>query len=467
MSIITPIDYRHLNAASITPQTDWRTLATLISEDLFVQELKKKGAFETPLFEGEADPEAAARVLYQDILAAGHSAEMWLAICGREHTWGTNPDSVLWRHRTKSWTNARSVRKPGIVGQRVYDHQRNSHYIKYQSVRDSLADGIYRIEDPTYAYRHAVTLFDLFSVWAPQEDQNDPEAYAWFVCNYIVGLRSRMVPQVPGGESPLWTWVPADLHHYQPGRAGVAWPDTLIQHHTDGWDSLAWLTTSPNSQVSAHHLLNHDATHRAQLVRHFDTAWATGYMNPRSISCEWERKWPVQKEISDSQYQNMARFWADVVRFERVRGNPHFAVLEPHQLRDHNDYYDTICPGNLDMSRLFELVSAELNKAPARSDEVRYFPQTGRYVVLGFRSFWEEMELHSPQLPYRAAGLPLTNEGWGYKADGSRIRVQFFERAVMKWNEGVADPYDLTFALREEVDEIVSFDEAVIDAQAA
>lgn len=184
--------------------------------------------------------------------------------------------------------------------------------------------------------------------------------------------RSRQIEAFPRGEEspmpvgiPGVPWFPADRRHYTPGRS-VDWPDLLIQHHTDGYDSLGWLTTSPNSNVSASYLLNHDGTIRGQLVDHRDTPHTTAAYNDRSISCEWERKWPEQSDIPDATYQNIGEFWAGVVRVEQQRGNPNFqGVPRRNQLRDHNDFYNTTCPGNLDMDRVYPIMVAALAQQPS------------------------------------------------------------------------------------------------------
>ena len=98
--------------------------------------------------------------LYALIVAAGHDPAFWLAICGREHSFGTNRDSVLWRNDTRSWTNARSVRLPGLSYELITDAERGGPYVRYASVADSLRDGIYRLDEPSYVYqqegRHSI-----------------------------------------------------------------------------------------------------------------------------------------------------------------------------------------------------------------------------------------------------------------------------------------------------------------------
>ncbi len=448
-----------------TPQQSPFRCGTHISEDLFVQELDKKGALRSPLFEGESNPEAAARLIYQDIVAGGHSAEVFIGIAGREHSYGTNPNSVLHRMRTRSWGNARTIRTPGMAGEIVRDPVRGSTYAKYRSVRDSVRDLMYRYDDPTFDYQKkgAVTIAQTIAVHAPAEDSNNPESFAWFIVNVVNGLRSRMTPIVPGGDWPLIPFIAADSRHHTKGRT-VAWPDRIIWHHTDGWDSLNWLTISPNSNVSATYLANHDGTPRAQLVRHEDTPHTTGSVwNPRSLTVEWERKWPDQRPPTDSQYRNLGRLGAQIILTERTRGNPNFAGVPRRVLyMGHNDATgSTTCPGDLSPDRLFEatlLALAEYDNRPSDRPGMRFFPETGRYLYGGFRTLWEQLETADRHLVMRVAGPPVTDEGWAV-VNGQRRRVQFLVKGVLVWNEQLTDPYDVTFLNRDEWERIESFEE--------
>lgn len=440
----------------VSPSSPFRC-GTKISEDLFVQELDKKGSFDSPLFEDETDPETLARLIFRYIVEHGHSAEVWLAIAGKEHTWGTASDSVLRRNHTKSWGNTKSIVHPQVTGREIFDPVRRSRFIAYDNLMGSVMDCVYRVDSPTYSYAGKVTIAEVIKVWAPREDSNDPEGYAWWVANYVNGLRGREIAAAPGGDSHLVPWVPADGRHFTKGRAGVTWPDILIQHHTDGWDSLYWLTESPNSDVSATYLANHDGSLRAQLVRHKDTPHTTGYMNPRSISMEWERKWTGttdQRYISDSQYVKLAKSWALIVTIESQRGNPHFTRegkpwLEPAQLRDHNDFFDTVCPGNLDVTRLYPLIIAELTAQQGTTDLVIEGNPFGAVPIkLGFKDhFLERGANNFPEDPIRGGlaifGYPMEEE---YETEfGS---AQKFERYVMEWHRDADEPWDIVGTIR-------------------
>jgi hypothetical protein len=214
------------------------------------------------------------------------------------------------------------------------------------------------------------TVEGLGGAWAPSP------IYGTRLVTLVEDLRSFAndgswnVPATGAQLIPGVRFIPADSRHYTKGRT-VAWPDLWIFHHSNGWDSLAWLTTSPNSNVSSTLLLWHDGTIRAQLVRLGDTPHTTGVYNARSLSSEWERKWPEQRDISDTQYANIADSVTKALLAERARGNPHWQGIPPRsQFGDHNDYYDTACPGNLNVDRLYELIVTRLAAAtPTKPDD--------------------------------------------------------------------------------------------------
>lgn len=452
-----------------SPQDPFRC-GTLIPEDEFERELRKKGAYDTPLFNGYPTLEAkqaAARRAYRRIVEGGHSAEAMLGIMGREHSWGTNPDSVLHRNDTRSMGNARSVRDPSLPrgtyrtenGQKVKnmdgwylirDAKRDGSYVQYMRFEDSVQDFVYRLNEPGYAYDGKVSIGDVVATIAPKEDSNDPEGYAWFLVNVITGLRSRLTDPIPGGDSVDIPFVPADRRHFTPGRT-VPWPTMIIGHHTDGWDSLYWLTESPNSDVSATYLLNHDGSIRAQLVRHRDTPHTTGYMNPLSLSWEWERKWPEQREISDAQYREIARSNATIWRIEAARGNPNFSVPPTaEQINRHRDYYSTTCPGNLDMDRVWREVVEELSAPEIPEVLIQPGNPFGEVpIVLGFRV--EVLRQAAAHYDGDIHGSILAIFGWakGPEYETAFGSAQEFEKGVLTWHRDNDPPFDIQWLQRD------------------
>jgi len=371
-----------------------------------------------------------AGALYAIIQQADQDPAIWLAIAAREHNYGTNQRSVLYRNKTNSWTNARTVRDPTLTNWSIItDQYRKSSYVRYENVLDSMRDGVYRVEEPGYEYRttHAYSIVDYISIWTEEE----PDDYV----NSIVTLVNRWQASDPHPQIPF---IPAKPTNYTYSRS--VWPNMLIGHHTDGYDSLAELTTGAR-HVSATYLLHRDGTIRAQLVRHRDTPHTTGgEVNGHSLSFELERKWPEEEWISAEQYANIAQSTATIWRRERKRGNPICTKL-PNlaHYRDHNDFANTVCPGNLSMDRVFTLALALL--LPDYATPQQEIELQGRRIYGGIYQAWR-----------MAGGLA----GPGYPLDDEHDapstvdydREQWFERSRAEWAPGrYRDNYDVTWGL--------------------
>jgi hypothetical protein len=166
---------------------------------------------------GAGSPWAArAGEIYAAIVTAGHDPAVWLAICAEEHSFGTNRNSVLWRNDTRSWTNARTVRDPRISGwEIVHDPVRDSDYVRYADVLDSVRDGCYRISDPTYRYvrEGRTTIAAVFAIWT----EGNGTGYAAAVVERVtVGCVRRNLPRLRVS-SAAWSI----FGHNSPGATGA------------------------------------------------------------------------------------------------------------------------------------------------------------------------------------------------------------------------------------------------------
>lgn len=331
----------------------------------------------------QASPWASlADELYDLIAIHGQDPAVWLAIAAEEHNYGTNKNSVLWRNQTNSWTNARTVRLKSLTGWEIItDAIRGSNYVRYRSVQDSLRDGMFRVVDPTFVYvrEGRTSIEQVIHRWT----EGDGERYANAVIrrmNEYIRLDWKDDP-VPTGDMLGVPFIPADDGHMTEGRS-VAWPDLIVLHHTDGRDSLDWLTVSADSNVSATYLTYRNGKPRAQLVLHKNTPHTNLDYNPRCLTIEWERKWgdPAEYDIPDETYENLGHLCTEIVLIERRRGNPHFqGIPKREQFKDHNDLYNTVCPGNLDVGRVYALVVRNLERAATVN--ALFVPETNRWIV--------------------------------------------------------------------------------------
>ena len=300
-----------------------------ISEQAWVDVYRAQGSFTSPLWNGiaAADRDATCRAMYQYVTAKRHRASFWLAIPGREHGWGADRDSVLWRMDTRSATNARTVRMPGLSTTTVHDPVRKSDYVRYQNVFDSLKDGLYRVDDPGYAYAGKASIADVIHTWT----ESDGDAYT----AYVVGMMNRwtnggVVVPTQQGDDPRFQWQPDVTEFGYPtqgthGRSGRA-IELLILHITAGTDSLGWLVAGNGS--SCHYLTDAAGKPRAQLVREADAAWCAGSReyNERGINVEVEMPnvggWTdaIMREVARTVAPIMARNGIPAVYLGRDNG---------------------------------------------------------------------------------------------------------------------------------------------------
>jgi len=413
---------------NITADSPFKS-APRISRARFAQVVRERA---NPGVVAERDPGA----YWQVCVDAGVDPLFILAMFNHESSMGKAGVAVT----THSWGNTRT---PNFGATPIGSIPgRTGIFPVWRDWLDGCISTVARLVAPSWVYAERTAIREIFDhpsgkVWAPAGDLNSPAGYLRAMLDFMnqyADEEPTMTSDIPGVP-----WVPADSRHFTQGRT-VDWPEKIIFHHTNGYDSLTWLTTSPQSNVSATYLLNRDGTPRAQLVRHRDTPHTTGTMNPMSLSAEWERKWPEQTEIPDSTYDNLAAFAVKVIEAERKRGNPVFAG-EPRRawFADHNDYYDTVCPGNLDVGLIFSRV-VNLMRAPepeVADDEV---------TLNGFRIYGGIFQAWKKAGGLSGPGLPITDEMDGASRDATRL--QWFERGVAEWRPGQwPDNFDVTWGL--------------------
>lgn len=305
-----------------------------MSADQWVAVLRAAGSFNSPLWNGVPDPEVATRAMWQMVTTRRHRASFWLSIPGREHTFGTAADSVLRRNDTRSWTNARTCRTPGMHYTIVRDAVRKSEYVRYDDVLDSLLDGLNRVDDPNYAYAGKLSVSDVIHIWTESEG----DAYT----AYCVAKMNEWSADMAQGDDPEYAWLPSPSFGYPRGThgRGGATVDRIIIHTTEGSyaGSLSWLRRQPtptDEGSSTHYLLSADGTQRAQLVREADAAWTAGngVYNRRGVNIEHEGQADVGG-FSDALYEASAQLAARV-----IKRNPAILPDRVHII-GHNDVPD-------------------------------------------------------------------------------------------------------------------------------
>lgn len=389
---------------------------------------------------------AEAEIIYRLIVSRGHDPAVWLAICGREHGFGTNQDSVLHRNDTNSWTNARSVRTPGMAHEIISDAVRGGPYVRYRSALDSVRDGLYRIDDVGYVYRQsgATTIAEVLRLWT----ESDAEGYIAYVVKMLnawggadgpypgilPGLRdvrgelpSRGVP-IPGAGPFRWLGLAEKrglvVHYSGPPVRNRA--DTLAvlraeaRYHVDkDWSGMGEPTLRGDG-LMYHVAIGDDGTR--YLCRDLEAMlWHCG-------ETEWNRRaLSVHVPIGGDQRATPAQLAA--LR-EIAEGWREFTGEGRESVRGHQELSPTACPGTL-MADFVQPYRA------LQGGSGHYFPETRQYVGGGFWDYWRGCG----GLPI--FGYPLTAEFPELCEDGQVRTVQYFERAVFEWHPEKAAPYQV------------------------
>lgn len=421
---------------SITTNSSFKA-APRISKAAWLNEIEI--AYPTPLFNGiptEDRPDVASG-MYDFIVRSQHDPLTWLAVGWCEHRLGTDDDSVLHRNDTRSLTNARTVRDPSLSGYvTVRDAKRRSNYVKYQSVVDSLQDGIYRVDEPGYNYRqaNAVSIIDHTMIWT----EGDGPQYAAKMAAYM----NRVIAEDTGG-APMAT--PYD--HIIPGMIDVRSQLATATPNQGGVQRGPYETIplSAKRGVVVHYRgvvtdVNAGlASYKADATYHVGKNWArrgeapilgSGIMYHIGIDGQgtvyllrdlnrvlWHcGAWPQNENTLAIQLPlggNQRATEAQLTALTRVVDAwLTFTKAPDSEVWGHQELSATDCPGTL----MTDFVKPYRNAPPV--DEPLFFPETGKTLGGGFKQFW----LAKGGLAI--FGYPITEE---MAEDG--LTVQWFERA--------------------------------------
>lgn len=258
------------------------------------------------------------------------------------------------------------------------------------------------------------------------------------------GWGPPMAAQIPG-----FTWYPADADHYTPGRTTTI--KGYAQHYTGGTDSRGWLTTSPNSDVSATFLIKHNPTMADrgwQLVRIEDTPHTTGsIVNPFTVSCEYEQL--DGQPIPDIAYDVMAQTILDAATYVTLNQLGEIPINRTW-IKGHKEWVgdNRVCPDGISVDRIVKNAVTRLGIEPSPPNEWYLHLGGGLMAkypfVLGFRSHVMAQALtRFPTDPNSAAlamfGEPKEHEWQG--VDGHTY--QRCKRLTLHYTPGNAAPWDV------------------------
>lgn len=409
----------------VTPESPFRAPAR-ITEQQFVRVLTDVGS---PWVDQAAE-------IYRLIRDSGHDPGVWLAICGREHSFATNRESVLHRNNTNSWTNARSVRVPGMEHEIITDPVRNSQYVRYRSVLDSVRDGMYRVDDPEYVYRqrNANSIAEVLSIWTESEakeyiayvvrvvnEWSQADKPYWQVFSELVDIRADLPrrPQRETGAGPFEQLSLGEkrgvvVHYSGPAVGNRANPVAVLKSEAQYHVQRNWGSEPPirGDGLMYHVTIGDDGT--KYLCRDLESVlWHCGVT-------EWNRKaLSVHIPIGEDQRATAAqlRSLGEIVdEWCQFTGTP------VEQVWGHQEVSPTSCPGTL----MEDFVRPYRDRQPVGGGQ--FFEETGCHVGGAFWDYWED---HGGLALF---GYPLTGELTEACEDGEERTVQYFERAVFEWH---------------------------------
>jgi hypothetical protein len=394
-----------------------------------------------------------AAALYALIATQGHDPAFWLAICGREHTFGTNRDSVLWRNDTRSWTNARSVRLPGLAYELITDAARGGPYVRYASVADSLRDGLYRLDDPSYVYQQEGrrTIGAVLARWT----EDDPAGYTAYVVERmnawatISPLHVGEGPGVRSSSEPISGLI--DIRQQLPHRPfsdhSIAGPFEnrpltekrgLVVHYSGPPVTRRDDTLGVLASEAAYHVGKNWAGAGQPpvlgdgLMYHVAIGADGAAYQCRDLECVlWHcGAWPqnatalsVHVPIGGVQRATAAQ----LATLARVCDEWRAATGTPlTEIWGHQELSATDCPGTLMADFVYPYRAGRLGTV----SDGQWFAETGHAIGGAFWDYWRERG------GLAVFGYPLSDE---LLEDGRT--TQYFERAVMEWHPENDDPW--------------------------
>ncbi len=432
--------------------------APRISEDRFVSVLESVGSFDSDALWDPTPRDKRpdeARSLYRLIASQGHDPAAWLAVAGKEHTFGINRQSVLWRNYTHSWTNARTVRHPLVKAraETIKDPLRGSNYVRYRDVYDSVLDGLYRVDEPGFDYRkaNAKSIVDHIRIWAPSKDNNKPEQYAQTMCDWInqwiatdpvrpgtrpplagpisglIDIRDKLATASGANRGPLRT-IPMSqkrgvVIHYR-GVVTTPVPGySTFQSDATYHVNKDWGGGSRGDGIQYHIGIGWDGN--AYWMRDLDRVlWHCGAWPQNENTLAIQLPMGGNQQATPEMLATLRRVVDEWLAYTKAPRS---------EVRGHQELSGTSCPGTL----MSTFVYPYRNREDQPMADGHYFGETQRFLGGGFWHFWRDRG----GLPI--FGYPLTDELDEVCEDGKVHTVQYFERAVFEFHPANKPPYDI------------------------
>lgn len=453
---------------TITVQSPFKSAAR-ISRAAWMREIQV--AFPTPLFNGipDEDKPDVARAMYDTIAQRGHDPAIWLGIGWCEHRLGTDANSVLHRNDTRSLTNARTVRDRSLTGWEVVkDAVRGSNYVKYASVVDSLQDGLYRVDEPGYAYRkaNAVSIIDHTMIWTEGDGPQYAAKMAVYM-NRVIAEDTGEIPMPPLTPPPGWT-PPEIVRRILPRDA------SNTPQRTMDWQYITVHNTG-NSAPTANALMHAGWLESLAKAGASEPSWQYTVDDMRVVQHleDDQAGWHASDGDGPGNLASLGFELVEIGDQERVLWNAGFVMAQKLRskgkdtswMRQHYDWArdKKNCPRLLRANdgagwkRLLAIVGSFLDDTPAPTDDGwRLHLGNGQEApfpfVLGFRAFVEaQARARFPDDPNSAA-LAMFGPAEEYQWRGVDGRdYQRTRKVVLVYTPGNAVPWDVSILDRDAV----------------
>lgn len=405
------------------------------------------------------DRAAVAYKIYDLIVSSRQDPLVWLCICWREHQFGTDTNSVLWRNHTHSWTNARSVRLQGTLGyQIVIDPVRKSPYVVYRNVVDSVMDGLFRVTEPGYAYQqhHCVSIHDYISIWTEDGAEDYCASISQSSAVFTQGDQVVSVPSID-----ISTFVPPVIKQqwFQPNGVSYLGEDMdlwgVCIHETGNTGAYAEAQQNVNYMNSPECIARQASWHATVGLKEiietipdnkqaYHASDGDGPGNTHFKAIEGVMCYPVNTPEFNTVLRNHAWYAARSLRLHNLPFNLSGAFLSGgRSVAQHNTFArdNKDCPAFYRDNNLWGYFTDTMyafydrNEWAAAVGNPWFFKETNKWIAdPGFQDFFLLKHIIPNGCTRDQAltiwGYPTSGSFYEKQPDGKTLLVQYFQRNV-------------------------------------
>ena len=416
--------------------------------------------FTGELFGSPALDERSGEEYYNAIQSTGVDPLFMLAMFWHESQHGR----LGVARETKSWGNVKADSPqfgPAPVG--VVTTPDGRRFSKYATWLDGCIATAARLTAPEWVYANRDTIREIFimpgnPVWAPIEDENDPNNYLASVVRYMNDNSGAAMPPVESAFTPI---------NHTKSRFGYS-PMAVVLHIAQGTyqGTIDWFK-NPVAKVSSHFVIARDGR-IAQCVKLEHMAWTNGWdyrkpirtaynpnfdnplimgwfqahVNPNWATITIEHEGYHHEDLTDPQLVASARLTRWLCnRFNIPPDETH--ILGHYELDSVNK---SNCPGmtRAEWQRYITAVSTGAVLPPA--DPVFYVPNNPHGQVPVRNPLWSRWKVLDDQ----GLALPMIGYPMAPAQDAGGRPIQRFERGWLALGDG-QPPWDVVMLRLDEI----------------